>query len=1343
MSFLLIQEERETWRSEMPAQSNRRWIFIFSLAVAPCILFLLIHFLAPGASADVIPPSMANAAIRYVDTGGDDSGNDCLDSSSPCATIQQAIDLAVAGDEVRVAAGTYDQVQVKSNAQGVTFTQIAYIDKGLVLQGGFTTSNWNSADPQNNVTILDPQGHGRGVTILDTYSDPVTVDGFTITNGDYTGLGNPPDQNNLSCNRAGEDCAGAIFGRGSTLNFKNLLLTNNIGSRVGGDGGAIYLISAREVTIENTQVISNSSLGAGGMFVLWQNYPFTIKDSLFQENTARFGGGLVMNDFRTQVTIERTDFISNVATQYEAGGAYIRPAAQNGDLTMDRVRLIGNQAAGNGDALWLNSTTSSTDVDLRLTNLILAHNANPPGTTAAADDAAIYASTRFKTVNLSLAHVTAADNPLTNFLYVLADNDAGEQTLVQITNTLVSDVDYAFAGETIDNGSVTLTDTNSLLFDIGIASYHDLGGSVTFSGSSTVTDDPLLDGAYHLTAGSGAIDTGVSSGISHDIDGQYRPQSAAPDIGADEFYQEVAPSNVSISGPGIVVAQSPAEFVAEVSPLATTLPITYVWQATGHETITQTAGLSDTVSFTWSSLGNKVVQVSASNAYGTVNDSFNLEVIGEPLLAIRKQGPAEAVVGSTITYTLTISNEGVTGATGLVITDTVPAPVTSVTPLDGGTMPDSNTVQWTASSLAAGAKMIVRFQVTADQTLVNEAYAVSADGGYSASGSEVVTTVFGTPDLAISKDGPASAGSGEPIQYELTVTNNGAIASHDLVISDTLPAGATYLSGGTLVGDVVRFQVPVVGANGGVAKLFFSVTASQSIVNQDYEVVDGDGFSAQGGEAIHTVVGSGPRYVAPGGNDTLNACTESASPCATIQHAIDVANAGEEVRVAAGTYDQVQIKSNAQGVTFTQIAYIDKGLVLQGGFTTGDWNSADPQNNVTTLDPQGHGRGVTILDTYNNPVTIDGFTITNGDYTGLGNPPDQSNLSCNRAGEDCAGAIFGRGSAMNFKNLLLTNNIGSRVGGDGGAIYLISAREVTVENTRVISNTSISAGGMFVLWQNYPFTIKECLFQENTAGFGGGLVLNDFRTQVTIERTEFISNVATMSEAGGAYIRPASNNGHLTMDRVRFIGNQAVGYGKALWLNSTTSGTDVEMRLTNLILAHNANPVGTAAAEDDAAIYVSTRFKTVDLSLAHVTAADNPLTNFLYVQAENNAGEQTRVQIANTLVTGVDYAFAGETVEDGTLALTDTNSLLFDIGTAPYHDLGDSVTFSGSGTVTGDPLLTGSYHLAFGSAAIDAGINAGVLYDIDGEARPYGDLPDIGADELTIRFVYLPVIITP
>lgn len=42
-------------------------------------------------------------------------------------------------------------------------------------------------------------------------------------------------------------------------------------------------------------------------------------------------------------------------------------------------------------------------------------------------------------------------------------------------------------------------------------------------------------GGYHLTAGSAAVDRGVASGVTKDIDGQFRPQGAGYDLGADEF----------------------------------------------------------------------------------------------------------------------------------------------------------------------------------------------------------------------------------------------------------------------------------------------------------------------------------------------------------------------------------------------------------------------------------------------------------------------------------------------------------------------------------------------------------------------------------------------------------------------------------------------------------------------------------------------------------------------------------------------------------------------------------------------------------------------------------------
>ena len=57
----------------------------------------------------------------------------------------------------------------------------------------------------------------------------------------------------------------------------------------------------------------------------------------------------------------------------------------------------------------------------------------------------------------------------------------------------------------------------------------------------------------------------------------------------------------------------------------------------------------------------------------------------------------------------------------------------------------------------------------------------------------------------------------------------------------------------------------------------------------------------------------------------------------------------------------------------------------------------------------------------------------------------------------------------------------------------------------------------------------------------------------------------------------------------------------------------------------------------------------------------------------------------------------------------------------------------GAHTVSGDPLFVNpavdDYHLNLGSPAIDAGVDAGVLIDVDGQARPQNNGFDIGYDE--------------
>jgi hypothetical protein len=53
----------------------------------------------------------------------------------------------------------------------------------------------------------------------------------------------------------------------------------------------------------------------------------------------------------------------------------------------------------------------------------------------------------------------------------------------------------------------------------------------------------------------------------------------------------------------------------------------------------------------------------------------------------------------------------------------------------------------------------------------------------------------------------------------------------------------------------------------------------------------------------------------------------------------------------------------------------------------------------------------------------------------------------------------------------------------------------------------------------------------------------------------------------------------------------------------------------------------------------------------------------------------------------------------------------------------------------------GNYHIGPDSAAIDAGVEAGVNSDIDGDLRPHGSAPDIGADEAMWWRIYLTLIL--
>ena len=161
-----------------------------------------------------------------------------------------------------MAGGTYTGTRDVIGSDGYTQTQVVYISQTLTLMGGYE-AGWTARDPDSHPMVLDAEWHGRGVTVLgDLNSEIVTMTGFVVTGGDYTGLGNADGESDDVCLQLSADCGGGIYVREASLILHDSIIWDNIASRNGGDGGGIYLWETSygpPCELHNVQVISNTA----------------------------------------------------------------------------------------------------------------------------------------------------------------------------------------------------------------------------------------------------------------------------------------------------------------------------------------------------------------------------------------------------------------------------------------------------------------------------------------------------------------------------------------------------------------------------------------------------------------------------------------------------------------------------------------------------------------------------------------------------------------------------------------------------------------------------------------------------------------------------------------------------------------------------------------------------------------------------------------------------------------------------------------------------------------------------------------------------------------------------
>jgi large repetitive protein len=208
-------------------------------------------------------------------------------------------------------------------------------------------------------------------------------------------------------------------------------------------------------------------------------------------------------------------------------------------------------------------------------------------------------------------------------------------------------------------------------------------------------------------------------------------------------------------------------------------------------------------------------------------------------LAVVKTGPETVPAGGEITYGLHVENKGPSDATGVKVTDPLPAGTQFVSASEGCAAVGT-TVTCEVGELKVGESRDYKVTIKAPlalagQSIVNTATVKGeqADPVSENDQSTVTTNEGPAADLAITKT-MGKAEAGKPLVYTLAITNKGPSTSSAVTVKDTLPAGTTFKSAApsqgtcSAAGQLVTCQLGAL-ASGGSAQVSITVEVGATV----------------------------------------------------------------------------------------------------------------------------------------------------------------------------------------------------------------------------------------------------------------------------------------------------------------------------------------------------------------------------------------------------------------------------------------------------------------------------------------------------------------------------------
>ncbi|WP_313380078.1 BACON domain-containing protein [Proteiniphilum saccharofermentans] len=334
-------------------------------------------------------PSEASDLVEHYYVKEDGQINADGKSWETATTLENALDKAMRGDFIHLAAGTYSPTRTLTNGNTNDSKEKTFeIHSNITMIGGYSAdaTGDEAPDPENNETILsgllgtDKVFHVVSITAPVEAGQKVTLKGLTIRDGQAapSGTGSVSVNGagyyrfygggvivarsvvdiidcNITDNASGLHAAGMYIFTGATVRMVNSTVQNSAGLSTGSNGGGIF-VDASTLYLIDSKVINNGTTGVGaGIYSFNASSPtYTYiynsliagnNNNLLGTNATRKGGGFYGRENSVTVMVNTT--IHGNIGGVGAGLALHGPSGSEAKLDLVSCTVTGNVALTN------------------------------------------------------------------------------------------------------------------------------------------------------------------------------------------------------------------------------------------------------------------------------------------------------------------------------------------------------------------------------------------------------------------------------------------------------------------------------------------------------------------------------------------------------------------------------------------------------------------------------------------------------------------------------------------------------------------------------------------------------------------------------------------------------------------------------------------------------------------------------------------------------------------------------------------------------------------------------------------------------------------------------------